>query len=74
MLAQENAPSPIIRNKGSIKKFELTDKKASCTPYKNKEKEQVPEPSKELLVHVDLNFLKESNGDGDSLLVLFNQP
>jgi hypothetical protein len=26
------------------------------------------------LVHVDLNFLKESNGDGDSLLVLFNQP
>jgi hypothetical protein len=26
------------------------------------------------LVHVDLHFLKESNGDGDSLLVLLNQP
>jgi hypothetical protein len=73
MLAQENAPSPITRNKGRTKKFELTNKKAFCTPYKNKKK-QVPELSKKLLVHVDLHFLKESNGDGDSLLVLLNQP
>jgi hypothetical protein len=27
-----------------------------------------------LLVHVDLHFLEEFSGDGDSLLVFLNQP
>jgi hypothetical protein len=47
----------------------LLAKRTPVVSKKNKKKEKVPEPNEEL-VHVDLHKSKESNKDGDSLLLL----
>jgi hypothetical protein len=43
-------------------------KKPPMAPKKNKRKEKVHEPSKELLVHVDLHSFEEFNKKDDYLL------
>ncbi len=52
----------------------LPIKKFLMAPKKNKGKEKVHEPSKELLMHVELHSSKKSNNEGDYLLVLLNEP
>jgi hypothetical protein len=71
---QERIPSPVAQSKkGSKASVGSLIKKFCAVPKKGKGEENVHEPSKELLVHVDLHFsTNESIGEGDSLLVPLN--
>jgi hypothetical protein len=71
---QEKIPSTVAQNKGGTEaSMGSPIKKFHVIPKKGKREENVHEPSKELLVHVDLHSsMKESSGEGDSLLVPLN--
>jgi len=71
---QERIPSPVAQSKGRTKaSVGLPTKKFCAIPKKGKGEENVHEPTKELPMHVDLHSsMKESNGEGDSLLVPLN--
>ncbi len=57
--AQEKTFSPIAQSKGGIEaSMGSLIKKHPMAPKKNKRKERIHEPSKELRVHVDLHSLK----------------
>jgi hypothetical protein len=71
---QEMIPSPVAQSKRGIEASVGSPiKKLPTIPKKGKGEENVHEPSKELLVHVDLHSLmEESNGEGDSLPIPLN--
>jgi hypothetical protein len=72
---QEKTPSPIAQNKGGIEtSVGSSVKKPFVAAKKNKGNEKVFHLNEKLLVHVHLHFFKESNIEGNSLLVLLNEP
>ncbi len=74
-LTQEKILSPIAQNKGRIETSVGSPvKKALKALMKSKGKEKVLHSSEKLLVHVHLHSFKESDIEGDSLLVLLKGP
>jgi hypothetical protein len=72
---QEKTPSPIAQNKGGTKtSVGSSVKKPFVATKKSKGNEKVFHLNEKLLVHVHLHFFKESNIEGNSLLVLSNEP
>jgi hypothetical protein len=74
-LAQERTPYHIVQRKGKTKaNVGLPIKKLLMVPKKNKGKEKVYEPSKELSMDVDLHSSKKTTNEVDYLLNLLNEP
>jgi hypothetical protein len=73
--AQEMTPSPIAQSKGRIEASMGSPlKKPPTAPKNSKGNEKNSDPSKEPPVHMDLHSFEESNEEGDSLLILLNEP